>query len=126
MAQELARIFRMYSGTQGLTLTANQNIIDSFNIEDYSDFFSQYITATTTGNVLLQIRVGSKNYFDKPILLSLVAGSGQLSNYFPIPIRMPQKERIQLDLTNLTGVNNVVFIAFAGYEFLTGAYFKKN
>lgn len=124
MNPQTAKYSKIYSGTQPFLVGANAPGTDSFNIEDYSDFFSQYITFVATSPlILLQVRVGSKNYFDKPVRIDLVAGTGALANFFPIAMIMRAKERIQLDYTDLSGAPNYVYIAFLGYEFISpGSY----
>ena len=120
-----AKYFKAYTGTQPFPILANASQTDSFNIEDYSDFFAQYITFQATSPLLLlQIRVGSKNYFDKPIRIDLMAGNGLQCNFLPVTMIMRAKERIQLDWTDRSGAPNNVYIAFQGYEYINADSYK--
>lgn len=113
--------FCAYGGAPtGFTVFAGQGGVDSFVIMDRADFFvNMIIYRATSDKMLLNIRIGGRNLFDKALDINLVASNIANQVYsIPLPVimRFEHKTSIQLDYTDYSGSDNVVFMGFRGYE----------
>lgn len=107
-----------YAGTTVAAPAGSLSTV-SFTVNN-SDFQCLYIMYQATSPALLiQIRTKNRNVFAQPVIIGTIAGTA--GGAFPVPLLPGQltflnRETVQVDLINISGAPNVVYVTFSGRE----------
>lgn len=110
---------RFFEYVQTFTLTANQ-VLNQQQIAQVldSDFKWMFAMATSTGNFLSKTYSASnkRGYQNQPVHNLNFWGSAQ--NPFPLlsPVYFQQQSAILIDLQDISGAGNTIYVALAGVE----------
>lgn len=106
-----------YSPVYNVTLSANQVLSDSKQIQHDADFILRAIFVNSaTGAFSVRFNVNGFYYFSDAPLLSAAIAAADPASPFPIwpEFQIPAGGRIGLDLTELSGAPNTIQIIFRG------------
>ena len=118
MQRELQRVVPYHLATEKTAVAANTTVTLTIIVPGDADFEGRYITAAYTSNLgTLRIRDGGTRLEiqNRPIVISLISGSGAQPYVMPTPILFVRGATIEVEFADLSGDTNLVQVVFCGF-----------
>jgi len=99
-------------------VAANGSLQAYVSIDSDSDFMVTAISGDSTGEctIMLSEDATGGNWFNIPLHFNTIVGSGYCPNKLPVPRVISKKSTIGIQLVDLSGSTNNVYLAFHGYK----------
>lgn len=106
------------SVAQGNPIPANQTVQDAIKVSADSSFIACQITGASTGDYLLMLRIDNSDriLMNRPVHSSAFVGTAERPHRLPKPLFIAANATISLDLTDLSGAQNEVYLSLIGYK----------
>jgi hypothetical protein len=106
------------STAKGNAIGAGLTIQDKVSISSDAAFVCTYITGSSTGDYLIQARLDASDriLMNIPVHSSTIVGTGEQQFKLPKPLLIPANATLSLDLTDLSGSANEVYLSLCGYK----------
>lgn len=102
----------------GNAVAANQTVQDSIKVSADSSFIACQVTGASTGDYLVMLRIDNSDriLMNRPVHSSAFVGTAERPHRFPKPLFIAANATISLDITDLSGAQNEIYLTLVGYK----------